>query len=77
MVTAARDVQSRAEFRDGIFGMHDFYPFKPLPDGSEIMPKVFLECPAAAPPGAARVATAGSRPATDPASRRPARQAAS
>ena len=42
MVAATRDVQRPAQLGDGVFGLHRFYPFKPLPGGSEIMPKVFF-----------------------------------
>ena len=58
MTAAARDAQRRAQRVNGIFGWPGFYPFKPLPGGSEIMPRVFLECPAAAPSGAAHLQTA-------------------
>ena len=59
MIAAARDAQRPAQLVNGTLGLHGFYPLESLPDGSEIMPKVFLECSAAAPSGA----TAGSRPA--------------
>jgi hypothetical protein len=41
MIAAVGDAQRRAQLRKGIFGVHGFYPFKPVPDVSEIMPKIF------------------------------------
>lgn len=76
MEAAARDVQRRAQLGDGIFCLHRFYPFKPLPGGLEIMPKVFLECPAAASADTALVAAGGSPLAVAPTCQRPVRRAA-
>ena len=42
MIATARDVQRRTQLLNGVFGVHGFYPSKPLAGGSEIMPKVFF-----------------------------------
>ena len=44
---AGRNLEVAAKHRARMIELHRLNPFVPIPDGSEKMPNVFLECPAA------------------------------